>query len=48
MQRLIEFALRYRILVLLATVFVAAIGFVRSATCPWTRNRISRQIRFWC
>jgi heavy metal efflux system protein len=34
MQRLIELALRYRILVLLATVFVAAIGFVSLRNLP--------------
>lgn len=34
MQRLVELALRYRILVLLATVFVAAIGFVSLRNLP--------------
>jgi hypothetical protein len=34
MQRLIELALRYRILVLLATVFVAAIGFISLRNLP--------------
>ncbi len=48
MQRLIELALRYRILVLLATVFVAASDLYLSATCPSTPNQISRRIRFWC
>ena len=34
MQRLVEFALRHRILVLLATVFVAAIGFISLRNLP--------------
>jgi len=34
MQRLVELALRYRVLVLLATVFVAAIGFVSLRNLP--------------
>ena len=34
MQRLVELALRYRVLVLLATVFVAAIGFISLRNLP--------------
>jgi cobalt-zinc-cadmium resistance protein CzcA len=34
MQRLVELALRYRILVLLATIFVAAMGFVALRNLP--------------